>query len=287
MKKRTAELILLITAIFWGFGYIGVDILLSSGMNPILIIGLRFLIASVFLSIIFIKKIKINANNIIGSIVIGSSLYLAFVFQTIAMEHTTTTNVSFLTGINIVFVPILIFVLFHKKVKTKNIVSIFITIIGIGLLTGGLNSFNRGDFLAILGALFFGLHIVLISYYSKKSDIINLSIGQMLVVTIFSFLTIPFLDINIYYEISNINILVLLFVGIIPSALCFLLQNIGLKYTEESRGSIILATESLWGAVFAIIFLKESLTLSIIASGILFSVAILIDEVNFKKDKIE
>ncbi len=284
MKEKTADLLLLITAIFWGFGYMAVDILLDQGMNTFSLIGLRFLIASIFLSIIFYKKLNFKLNDIKASLIVGMALFLAFATQTVSMNYTTTTNVSFITGINVVFVPILLFLLFRQKIEKKQIISVIISVVGLAFLTGGMTGLNLGDFGALLCAFFFGLHIVLISFYSKKVDIIKLSIGQMFVTAILSFIVVLFLDINIIKEI-NINIKLLLFTGLIPSALCFLLQNIGLKYTDSSRGSIILSTESLWGAIFAIVFLYEPLTLTILIGGIILFIAVLISEIKIKNKR--
>ncbi len=65
--------------------------------------------------------------------------------------------------------------------------------------------------------------------------------------------------------------------------MCFLLQNIGLKYVDESKGSIILNTESLWGAIFAIIILSEPFEIAIVIGGLLMFSAVLLDEINVKK----
>ncbi len=284
MTERKADLLLLTTAIFWGFGYMAVDILLSQGMNSFALIGLRFLIASILLSIIFYKKLKFSLDDIKASLLVGSALFLAFATQTVSMNYTTTTNVSFITGINVVFVPILLFLLFKKKIEKKQMISVLISVIGLAFLTGGMTDLNIGDLGALLCAFFFGLHIVLISFYSKKVDIIKLSIGQMFITAILSFIVVLLLDINIINEIT-INIKVLLFTGLIPSALCFLLQNIGLKYTDSSRGSIILSTESLWGAIFAIIFLSEPFTLTILIGGLILFMAVIISEIKIKNKR--
>lgn len=282
MNVKTANLLLLITAIFWGMGYIGTDILVDEGMSSISIIGMRFLIASILLIIIFFKKLKFDKVSLIGSFIIGLVLFLSFLAQTLGMENTTTTKVSFITGSNVVFVPLIMFVLYRKKIEIKHLISVLLTIIGLAFLTGGMTDFNYGDFLTFICAFFFGLHIVLINHYSKKIDIYMLAIGQMFVVSLLSFIIAPFFHTNIIYETQNINFIVLLLVGIIPSALCFLLQNIGLKYTDPGKGSIILATESLWGGIFAISFLGEPLNLSIVIGGIILFTAVLVDEIKGK-----
>ncbi len=283
MSSKKADLLLLIVAILWGLGYIFTDVLLAQGLNSMTLIGVRFLIASIFLMIIFHKKLIINKLYITGSFFVGLSLFLAFFSQTKAMEYTTTTNVSVLTSVNIVFVPLIMFIFYKKNIKIKHIISVILTILGILFLTNGIDDLNIGDILTLICAFLFAVHIVLIAHYSKKIEIYNLAIYQMFVVGIIGIVFSLFLNLNIINQLQNVSLVILLFEALIPSALCFLLQNIGLKYTDESRGSLILASESLWGAIFAVLLLNESLTLNIIIGGSLIFIAIVIDEIKFKK----
>ncbi len=285
MSEKRADIILWITAVFWGLGYLGTDVLLTSGMNPNALVGARFLIAGITLSIIFHKRLKFRKQDLLGPLLVGIVLYLGFMTQTIAMNYTTTTNVSFITGTNVVFVPIFGYLFYKKTIASKHLVSVALTLIGIQLLTGGIEELMLGDLIAIIGAMFFALHIVLISHYSKKVDIIKLAVGQMIVCGVLALLVMPTTGVSMLGEIQKVNIYVLIWVGLIPSALCFLLQNIGLKYTDEARGSIILATESLWGAFFAILFLNEPFTAMILIGGTFLFSAVLVDEVNFTKFK--
>lgn len=283
MKAKTADLLLLVVAILWGFGYIGTDLLIAQNMNSLAIVGYRFLIATIVLSVIFYKKLKIKKTYLSGSIVVGSILFLAFFFQTVAMNYTTVTNVSFFTGINVIFIPLLAFIFNKKALKINHLLAVLLTICGIYFLTGGINNLVLGDILALICAFLFALHIVLIAYYAKKIEIFNLAIYQMLVVAILAFIFAIPLQINMLEQVLKVNGLILLFVGLVPSAICFLCQNIALKYTDEARGSIILNTEALWGALFAIILLGEIFKVSIIIGGLLMFSAVLLDEINFKK----
>ncbi len=278
MNKRIADLLLLTTAILWGLGYIGTDILIAQGMSPFVLIASRFLIASILLTILFFKKIELTRYNIFATLIVGLFLFLGFMFQTFAIDITSTTNVSIITGLNIIFIPFILFIFFKRKILFKNIISVLLTIVGIYILTGGLNDINYGDILTVVCALFFGLHIVSIGYFSKRVEIYTLVIGQMLVTSFLSFMMIIAFQIDFSKEIMNVSPLVLLFVGLVPSALCFLFQNLGIKYTDESRAGIILATESLWGAFFAVILLGEVMTINIFLGALLMSIAVIVEE---------
>ncbi len=284
MKEKHAELLLLLVGIMWGLGYISVDLLLAGGMGPFTLIGSRFLIAVILLTAIYYKRLLLKQKELVKLFIIGGVLFFAFAMQTIAMNYTTTTNVSFITGINIIFVPFLATFLSKKKLETRNIVAAIIGVVGLSFLTGGLTKFQSGDILAIFGALLFALHIGLIGKLAQEIDIIKLAVWQMLICSILSFAFAFVLNEQVIFSIAHVNIKVMLFTAIVPSALCFLGQNIGIKYTSEAKGSLILATESLWGALFAIILLHEPFSINMIYGAVLMLVAIFIDEINIKKE---
>lgn len=279
MSERRAELLLLVVGILWGLGYIGTKELLDGGMPPYTVIGIRFLIAVIFLVVIFRKQLTISKKEITSIAIIGTTLFLAFAFQTVAMNHTSTTNVSFITGINIVFVPFIAIFLLGNKLKKNNLIAALIGTTGLAILTGGIRSFAPGDFLALICAFLFALHMVLIAKYAKDSNVITIAIGQMFVCSILAFFVAFLRGEAVIQTTIDANIFTLLFVAIVPSALCFLGQNIGLKYTNESKGSLILATEALWGAVFAILILGEQFTFNIAIGAVIILIAIFIDEI--------
>ncbi len=284
MKERYAEFILLAVGILWGFGYIAVDLLVND-MGAFTLIGMRFLIASIFLGAIYFKRLKLLSGELFKVSIVGAALFVAFAFQTVAMTQTSTTNVSFITGMNVIFVPVIAFVISKHQLEVKNIVAAVLAVIGLSFLTGGLSQFQLGDLLALACAFFFALHIALIGKFATGVDIIKLAIWQMFICAVLSLLVAVIVGESIVPSIKIVDWRLLLFTGIVPSALCFLGQNIGLKYTSEAKGSLILNTESLWGAIFAIILLQEVFTINLIFAAVLMIAAILIDEINIKELK--
>ncbi len=58
------------------------------------------------------------------------------------MTQTSTTNVSFITGMNVIFVPVIAFVISKHQLEVKNIVAAVLAVIGLSFLTGGLSQFQ-------------------------------------------------------------------------------------------------------------------------------------------------
>lgn len=284
MKERHAEIILLIVGILWGFGYIASDLLVED-LGPFTLIGARFLIGSGVLAVIYFKRLKLLKGELFKVGIVGLALFVAFAFQTVALTKTSTTNVSFITGTNVIFVPIVAFLLTKKALEIKNFVAAGLAVLGLLFLTGGLSAFQPGDILALLGAILFAVHIGLIGKFANDVDIIKLAVWQMFICAIFAFVAAFLIKEPVVASLQIADMKLLLFTGIVPSALCFLGQNVGLKYTSEAKGSLILNTESLWGAIFAIILLGEAFSISLVIAAILMITAILIDEVNLKELK--
>ena len=106
MNKYFYDLLLLITAILWGSGFIAADIAIEY-WPPILITALRFSIAATCFFIISIKTLKNITNYIIPGLVLGFLLAMGFIFQTVALNYTTPAKNAFLTATNVVITPFL------------------------------------------------------------------------------------------------------------------------------------------------------------------------------------
>ena len=292
-KKVISTISLFLATIIWGISFVIMKTSLAS-LTPAYIIALRFSIAAVVLTIIFIKKWKnCSKKLIITGIWTGAFLGAAYIIQTYGLKYTTPGKNAFITSIYCIIVPFLYWIFVKKKPDKFNIIAVILTIIGIGLVSLNFNSetsiINLGDILTIVCSLFYALHIVTVNIYAQKYDIYLITIigfySAAIVAWIFSFIFegIPTkIDINLVPTI--------LFLGLLPSGLAILLQNYGLKYVNPNQGSLILSLESVFGALASIILGFESnLNVIKIIGFIIVFISIIISETKlnfiFKKNK--
>ena len=133
-------------------------------------IAIRFGIASLILLAIFWKRFKnINWQDIKISIIVGIFLFLAFSAQTTGAQYTTAGKQAFLTAVNVVIVPFLTWILYKNELDAYSIIASVFCLIGVGFLTlkDGL-SINIGDFLTLVCAFLFAVHIALLGEYAKR-----------------------------------------------------------------------------------------------------------------------
>ena len=141
----------------WGGGFIATDGALDA-LSPFYIMMIRFMGAAILPCILCFKKLK-NLEGYIWrrGLFAGALLFLAFSFQTIGLQYTTPSKNAFLTAVNVVMVPYLLWLYMRKKPNQKEVLASIVCVIGIAFLTLKPDAvgLNIGDMLSIICAFFF------------------------------------------------------------------------------------------------------------------------------------
>ncbi|PKM52253.1 MAG: EamA family transporter [Firmicutes bacterium HGW-Firmicutes-7] len=282
MQKNTksyfGDLILLSVAIMWGFGFIAVKIGLNNGMSPFYLMFLRFSVAALAFLPFQITKIKnISLKTLKRGVILGTFLFFGFAFQTVGLYYTTTSKNAFLTGVNVIIVPFLTWWLTKKKVDIYSIIAAFMCLIGIGLLTlhDSLN-INIGDLLTLICAIMFAAHISITSIIANEEASGTLVWIQMMVGGVLSFIFAMLFNETLVISLSSS--IAILYLGLFSTFLAFFLQTVGQKYAHAAKAAILLSTESLFGALLAVIFFKDAFALNMLLGCILIFASIIVSE---------
>ena len=152
------------------------------------LVSVRSFIAAFVLLIVFRKKIKfLDFNTIKAAILIGFALVVGSILQLAGMVYTTPSKSSFITGLTVVFVPIIMTIRYRNKPKTKIILAVIISVIGLFFLTyNGDKGFNLGDILTLSCAFVYSFQLLFVDRFGKKYDGIMLAAAELLAVGIFS-----------------------------------------------------------------------------------------------------
>lgn len=285
MKKYKGELLMLITAIMWGSGFVGMAMGLEH-WTVLQLMALRFTFAAILLALIFHKKLKMISKSVFwkGSI-LGAILFTAFTLQTLGLEYTTPSKNAFLTAINVIVVPIIAYVIYKRRFDRFEITAAFIAIIGIGFLSLQ-DSFtiNVGDMLSILCAIAFAFDIFYTNVFVKKEDALALTIVQFFAASILSWIGVVGLG-EVPTSASTEGILTVVYLAVFCTLVAYVCQNIGMQYADPTKSALILSTESIFGTLCSVLILNEILTGRMIFGCFLIFLAIVIAEVkpSFKK----
>lgn len=278
--KVQGTIMLFMTALIWGSSFIVMKNA-TDFLTPAILLFIRFTMASIILCLLFFKKIKaFPLKKIKFGLLTGCCLFLAYYVQTWGLSYTTPGKNAFLTAVYCAIVPFLVWITDHKKPDIYNFVAAFMCVIGIGLvsLSGDL-SINIGDLLTLIGGCFYAIHILMVKKLSKGVDGIAFTVFQFIGAAIIAYFVSFFSeDFSIMSMIQPSIYFQLFYLAFFATAVCLVFQTIGQKYTSECNASLILSLESVFGALFSILFYNETLTSKVLCGFIIIFAAIVISE---------
>ena len=300
MKTWQANICLIVVAMIWGAGFVATDEALKY-LDPLATQILRFGIAAIILSIIFFKKLKNTSKKaLIYGATIGVVFFASMTLQTFGLTDTTVPKNAFITVTNVIWVPIIAFILFKVKPRGYLLWGIIVMMVGFFFLLFEIDIFDLqgsftalssqlnatfGDFLTLLCAIGFALHIIMVGRFVKEEDPITILIFQLWVSAILSVVFYTFMEGNPLH-ISQESIMsafpALIFMAIFSSVISFGLQLISQQYVPAANAAVILSTEALFASIFAVMMGSEALTISLVISAVVITIGIVWAETGFK-----
>ena len=276
--KNLGRLALFLAAFFWGASFVVMKSVLSS-VPALYILAIRFCGAALILLPACAGKVKkFDRTYMIGGAFMGAALLLGYVFQTYGLRLTTPGKNAFLTSVYCVIVPFLYWVYIKKKPDKFNLAAAVICVAGIGLISLDSDlSIGNGDALTIVCGLFFAIHIVITAKFVDKRDPVMLAMFQFASAGILALISAGiFEQPPVAVPLSDAWSLV--FLTVVCTALCLLMQIFGQKYTPPSQAAVIMTLESVFGALMSVLLFHDILTLRLVAGFALTFAAVIISE---------
>lgn len=297
-KSYKGNLLLLITALIWGFAFVAQKE--GSSIGAFTFNFSRNVIAGVFLLVVIQLIPKVTGKKkrtmtkkdksvlLKGGIACGVVLFVAMGLQQIGVTHTTAGKSGFITALYIVIVPLLgIFI--GKKVTFRMWVCVVLGAVGLYLLSinpgAGLH-INRGDFFVLLCAFAYALHILVIDYFSPKTDGVKMSCIQFFVSALLSGIVMVLFENFAWSDIKEVFIPVL-YAGVMSSGVGYTLQIIAQRDTNPTIASLIMSLESVFAVLGGTWLLGERLTTRELLGCLIMFAAIIISQLPEKRWKTE
>lgn len=259
-EKRRAELLLIAVTVVWGLTFSLVKESLEE-LQPFVFMSYRFWLAFLLMAPLCARRFRqVDRGMLKAGVIMGALLYGSYAFQTFGLKYTTAGNAGFITGLFIVFVPLLSFVVLRHRPDPITVVSVAVALTGLAVLSlqPGLKV-NSGDYLVLACAFSYSVHIILLDRYVKRYDLALLTFLQM------GFLALANTASAAAFETFEVPTGALVWVsiivcGVFASAVAFYIQGYAQKILTPVRTSIILIMEPVFSVIFGIILLGETLT---------------------------
>src|SRR5689334_10235825 len=186
--RLKADLTLLLVSIIWGSAFVAQRVAAQMG-SVYLFNGARYLLAAIVVLPFAIKVGRDSTPSYVlpreqyqWMFVAGFVLFVGSAMQQLGVVYTTAGNAGFITGLYIVFVPIILFVVWREKVHWISILAVLLAGVGAFFLsTGGKFELHAGDLIELLGALFWTLHVIVVGKYASRYESLSFSMGQLIV----------------------------------------------------------------------------------------------------------
>ncbi|ARD48541.1 EamA family transporter [Sporosarcina sp. P37] len=279
MKKYIGEIGLTVTAVIWGSGFV-MSALALDYYTPYQILAVRFTIGALLLGLVFRKRLHDMDRAVLWKgALLGALLYAAFALQTVGLQFTTPSKNAFLTGVNVVIVPFIAFVLYKRRLDTLELFGAVLALIGVAVLSlQWSSSINVGDLLTLGCAVLFAFHIFYTARFVRSEDPILLTLLQMAFAAVIGCLTVLGLG-ETSFSMDPAALSSVVYLAVFSTTLAFLMQTVGQKHLSETKAAIILSTESVWGMIFSVALAYEILTFRMFLGALIIFIAILLSEV--------
>ena len=277
----------IITSVLWGSAFVAQDMGMdfigphTFNVGRFLVGFLTLLPFFLFFELKKIKKKKISNKKVFSYLILlGFILGIGQALQQISLIYTDVANTGVFTIMYVLIVPFISYFIFSKKVHWSVWPAVTFCVIG-GLLLSELKniSVRYGDMLGILSAFCWAFHII---YIRKTLGFFNfpvtIAMSQCLVAFLFTIL--PMI---IYENPLLVNVLKdsyeILYVGVLSSALAFLLQTYTLQNLSPAPAAIIFSLEGMFAAIFAWLILDQFLNETKILGIILILFAVIFSQI--------
>lgn len=283
MTRLNANLLLLLAGAVWGMGFVAQSTAMAS-VGPWTFNAAKFLLAALSVLPFAVIEARRAPRSLPraewrGFAGIGAMLFAGSILQQIGITGTSVTNSGFLTGLYVVFTPILGLLILGQRPHWIVWPCALAAFVGIVLVGGGsIGALNAGDTLVILCAAFFALQILFVGRFALSS-------GRPM--------TLSFIQFAVTAGLSGVGVLTLetpslqglggawmeiVYGGVFSTGLAFTLQVIAQRYTTPPQAAIFLSSEALFAALFAAFLLGERIALiGVLGCGLIFAAMLAVE----------
>lgn len=293
-KKFTSATLLLITTIIWGSAFVSQNAAMEH-MKPVAFQAVRCFVAVIgMLPLILVTDFfRKDGKNFLtrwldpalwkASLFCGIPLFFACNLQQMGLVDTDAGKAGFLTAMYIVIVPI-IGIFRKQKQGISLLISVILATVGLYFLScsNGLQ-IKTGDLLLLGCALMFSLQITAVDKYGHTVDAFRLNALQSLVCAVLSGILMFFTNSTPSWQDISQCAWPVIHTGVFSMGLAYGLQIVGQRNLPPAIATLIMSLESVFAAIFGVLFLQERMTVSeLFGCGLMFC-AVLIAQIPTKE----
>ncbi|CAM5361436.1 DMT family transporter [Rhodanobacter lindaniclasticus] len=229
-------------------------------------LAVRFVIAAAAMLVLFGRQAwRLGGAQIRRGLLLGVIYGVGQLLQTWGLALISPSVSGFATGMYVVFTPILALVLLRQRVAAGVWLAVVVATAGLALLTLDGFEVGLGVWLTLASAVLYALHIVLLGQWSRPGEAFGLSAVQMVAIALVCLLATaphgPVLppDRSAWFAV--------LYMALIAGAGAMVMQTWAQSHLPAARAAIVMTTEPVFAAAFAVLLGVDALTWRMLAGG--------------------
>ena len=262
---------LLATTAVWGGAFLVMkDSLVRQDVYSFL--ASRFILAAAFMFIYKPKSLTgLDRKFVKRAVLIGLLLCSGFIFQTFGLTQTTVSNTGFITGLYLVFTPLISWLLLKREIFKVQWLAVLVATIGLYFISFNGISVGIGEILVLISALLFAGQIVALGEWSDGKNTYALTLIQILVSAVIFFA----LSLKDGFQLPPDNAVwsAVFYTAFFATFLGFLIQTKAQSVMSATVAGVLLAMETPFALFFGLYFDNDPITLRIISGGTLVLLA--------------
>jgi drug/metabolite transporter (DMT)-like permease len=188
----------------------------------------------------------------------GTLLAVAYGLQTAGLELTTVTSTGFITGLYVVFTPLIALAAFRTPVPSPVWIGVVLSLAGLLLLSGAPGGSWVGNLLVLGNAVAQSLQIVAMERFASRYDARALTFLQMSVAFAgFTVVAVATGQVEAPPDAQTWYALVV--TGVFAGALGYLVATWVQSRTTAARAALVFTLEAPFAALFGVLLLSETL----------------------------
>lgn len=278
--RRRAELALVGVAAGWGLTFTLIQDA-TTALAPLAFVAYRFLLAAAALAVLCARQLRtLSPEGRRAALLLGLVLFVGYYTQTEGLTRTTASNAGFITGLYVVFTPLLGWLFLRQRQSGWLWCCVALASCGLLILSefGG-NWHGLGDVLILVCSVAFAVHILITDRVAPRFPLGPLVVVQLAVCG-FAALLLAAGAGELTVPTGRPAWTALIFTALFASALAYLVQSYAQRRTSPARTSLILATEPVFAGLFGYVLAGDRLSWLAWTGAALMSLAVLATEWN-------
>lgn len=200
-----------------------------------------------------------------SGVLLGIVYGAAQLLQTVGLQYTSASVSGFVTGMYVVFTPLLGAVLLRARIGRTVWIAVALATVGLGVLSLQGLAIGGGEALTLASALLYAAHIVGLGVWSSSRSALGLTVVQLLTITVVcGAAAVPG---GLVLPQTGADWFSLVYMALVAGAAALVVQTWAQAHLAATRAAIIMTMEPVWAGLFAVLLGGERLGLRVVLGG--------------------